>query len=200
MIGESGMPHSNHQGPNNSIECRTLSSDLWADFVSLMESDPQCSECWCLNHRMKSPCPTNKVAKNMMQTMVANNAVHGLLAYRGAECVGWVAVDPMQTLAGHDCQRTNSTGEWSIHCLFVKTGFRGQGISTKLIEAAIRHAQSNGASLVSAFPIPAASRSNYPAHEAEFSGRYSTYFKLGFRPTGGGDSFYQRVELPLTDL
>jgi GNAT superfamily N-acetyltransferase len=101
----------------------------------------------------------------------------------------------MTELMGHDCQTSGKPGEWAIHCIFVKDGFRGQGISTKLIQAASGIAKENGAKLVSAFPIPDANRSKFPPNEAEFSGRYSTYAKLGFKAAGAGSDFYQRMEL-----
>jgi len=172
-----------------------LSESSWSDFVSLMQTDSQCSECWCLNHRESTGCPTGSVAQEKMKTLVSNGKAHGLLAYQNQECVGWVAIDPMSGLVGHDCQLTGKDDEWSIHCLFVKNGFRGQGISTLLVLAAIEYARSNGAKLISAFPIPNENRNRFPVNEAEFSGRFSTYSKLGFKPMGEASEFYHRMEL-----
>jgi GNAT superfamily N-acetyltransferase len=41
---------------------------------------------------------------------------------------------------------------WSISCLFVKKGFRRQGISAKLLRAAVDFAASQGATLVEGYP------------------------------------------------
>jgi GNAT superfamily N-acetyltransferase len=101
----------------------------------------------------------------------------------------------MSELAGHDCKPSALPKEWSIHCIFIKEGFRGQGISQQLIESAIVFARSNGASLISAFPIPENNRSRFPVNQAEFSGRQTTYKKLGFKPSGQATDFYQRMEL-----
>lgn len=172
-----------------------LTAVTWIDFVSLMKSDSQCSECWCLNHREPAGCPTGTLAQEKMKQMTDQNAVGGLLAYKEKQCVGWVAIDPMVKLVGHDCQPSGKLNEWSIHCLFVRDGFRGQGISIELIRAAIQFAKSNGAKIISAFPIPGENRNRFPVNEAEFSGRFSTYSKLGFKPVGEVSEFYQRVEL-----
>jgi GNAT superfamily N-acetyltransferase len=177
------------------ISVRPLTSTTWKDFSSLMESNSQCKECWCLNHRASPGCPTGALAEDQMRMLVASNEVYGLLAYRENACVGWIAVDPMTELKGHDCQATGKSGEWSIHCLFVKEGHRGQGISGQLIQAAVKYAKENGAKLISAFPIPLENRDQFPEHEAEFSGRLSTYSKLGFGPVGDPTEFYQRMEL-----
>lgn len=172
-----------------------LSSANWNDFVSLMQTDAQCSECWCLNHREPAGCATGSAAQAKMQQLTAENKVGGLLAYQDQKCVGWIAIDPMSELVGHDCQKSAKPEEWSIHCMFVKDGSRGKGVSTELIIAAIEFARSKGAKIISAFPIPQENRNRFPQNEAEFSGRFSTYSKLGFKPVGKDSDFYQRVEL-----
>jgi GNAT superfamily N-acetyltransferase len=130
-----------------------------------------------------------------MQQLTTEDKVGGLLAYQDQKCVGWIAVDPMTELVGHDCQPSGKPNEWSIHCIFIKDGFRGQGVSKQLISAAIEFAKSNGAKLISAFPIPSENRSRFPVNEAEFSGRFSTYSKMGFKPSGEPSDFFQRMEL-----
>ncbi len=180
---------------NTQVIVQELSSENWNGFVSLMESDKQCSECWCLNHRESVGCPTGKAAQDKMQKLAAENQVGGFLAFQAQLCVGWIAIDPMSELVGHDCQSSGKSNEWSIHCLFIKEGFRGHGISKQLISAAIEFAKSKGAKIISAFPIPEENRKRFPVNEAEFSGRQSTYLKLGFKPAGEASEFYQRMEL-----
>lgn len=180
------------------MKIEQLTSTNWANFAELMSADPQCSQCWCLNHREPSAgCPTGVRARARMKQRVELAKVFGFLACRGEECVGWVAIDPVTELAGHDCLSAPQKGEWSIHCVFVKEGHRGCGLSSELIRAAIAFGRSKGATLISAFPIPTENRSQFPEHKAEFSGRLSTYLKLGFKPCGAPSSFYQRVELIL---
>lgn len=177
------------------MKIQELSSDTWNDFVSLMSADSQCTECWCLNHREPAGCPTGSAAKERMQELTDKKKVGGLLAYHDQTCVGWIAIDPISELVGHDCHPSGKPNEWSIHCLFIKEGFRGKGISKQLINAAIEFAKSNGANLISAFPIPEENRNRFPVNEAEFSGRLSTYSKFGFKPSGEASDFYQRMEL-----
>lgn len=177
------------------IATKILSNDTWSGFVSLMSTDSQCSECWCLNHREPAGCATGLPAQQKMKELLALGRVHGLLAYQNEECIGWIAIDPMSELRGHDCQASGKVDEWSIHGLFVKEGFRGRGISTGLINAAIDYAKAKGAKIISAFPIPLENRDKFPPNEAEFSGRISSYIKAGFKPVSKSSEFYQRVEL-----
>lgn len=169
----------------------------WENFEQLFSTSEQCRECWCLNHREPAGCATGILAKEKMRNLVSTGKAQGLLAYLDKDCIGWIAIDPMSELVGHDCQSTGKVNEWSIHCLFVRDGFRGQGVSAHLIQAAIQHARANGAKLISAFPIPSENRNRFPANEAEFSGRLSSYTKLGFGTIGAPSEFYQRVELEL---
>lgn len=177
------------------IQIKPLSNLTWNNFVELMESDSQCRDCWCLNHRAQSGCPTGADAKDKMKELVDDNIAHGLLAFKNNECIGWVSVDPMASLVGHDCQPSGKQDEWSIHCLFVKDGFRGSGLSSEMIKAAIEYAKNKNAKIISAFPIPELNRHKFPVNEAEFSGRQSTFKKLGFTLEGQPSDFYQRMEL-----
>lgn len=176
------------------ISLKPLENETWNDFVSLMETDTQCSECWCLNHRQARGCVTGLEAKEKMKSLTIAKNVHGLLGYQNNECVGWIAIDPMSDLVGHDMQSTGKNKEWAIHCMFVREGYRGKGISTELIQAAVQYAKSNGADLISAFPIPEENRNRFPVNEAEFSGRSSTFKKLGFKSVGTTTEFYKRME------
>lgn len=174
---------------------KAINSENWSDFAELMRSDAQCSDCWCLNHREPAGCATGSAAEQKMKALTLAGEVRGLLAYEGRICVGWIAVDPMDKMVGHDCKSSGVSGEWTIHCMFVKDGFRGKGLSTLMIKEAIVFARANGASLVSAFPIPEDQRKKFPEGVAEFSGRFKTYNGLGFSPVGEPSEFYQRVEL-----
>lgn len=180
------------------IEVRKLTQQNWPDFVQLMESDRQCRECWCLNHRVSADkVSVGQAARAEMQSLVAQEKVSGLLGYFQERCCAWISVDPMSVLAGHDCQGTARSQEWAIHCVYIDPSFRGRGFSRQLIQHAVNLAANQGASLVSAFPIPAVSRTSFPKDLAEFSGRESTYRALGFAPAGELSDFYQRYELPL---
>lgn len=181
------------------MDIKELTHETWSDFESLMKTDAQCSDCWCLNHREVAICPTGIEAQEKMQILTVKQKVHGLLAYQNQECIAWIAVDPMSELIGHDCHSTKKYQEWAIHCLFVKASFRGKGVSVELIQAAVEYAKNQGAKLISAFPIPEKSRARFPVNEAEFSGRFSTYEKLGFISAGEISDFYLRMELQFED-
>jgi GNAT superfamily N-acetyltransferase len=133
-----------------------------------------------------------------MRELTGQDKVGGLLAYDGNECVGWIGIDPLAELIGHECQPSATVNDWAIHCLFIRETHRGLGLSGRLICEAIDYAKSRGALIVSAFPIPSNNRSRFPPHEAEFSGRFATYARLGFVPVGAPSDFYQRMEVQIS--
>jgi GNAT superfamily N-acetyltransferase len=105
----------------------------------------------------------------------------GVLAYAGAEPVGWVAVEPRARYARLAISRNlpvvDQRPTWSIPCFFVARGWRGQGLSARLLAAAAAHARTRGAPAVEGYPIdskrPLAGPWLYP-------GAFSTFVEAGF--------------------
>ncbi len=155
-----------------------------------------------MNHRV----PANKeiqgdAARRGMLHLLGLGKIWGILAYAEDTCVGWAAIDPILNQPGHDynawtgAEKAETT--WSIHCLFVHPKFRGKGLSGRLIHEAVSLAQTHGAKRVLAFPIPTEKRHHFPEHDGEFSGRLSSYQKLGFRELERINDFYQVVSKDL---
>ena len=163
---------------------KPIEASTFKDLEGLFATDEQCADCWCMNHRLPAAdLMFGEEAREQLQNLVGSRRVHGLLAYQGTQCVGWGAVDPLTAQVGHDYvieTHDQAPDSWAIHCLFVHPDFRGQGVSFLLIDACVSLAQQGGAKKVLAFPIPIDSQGKFPVHEAEFSGRFSTYEKKGF--------------------
>ncbi|MEZ6186361.1 MAG: GNAT family N-acetyltransferase [Planctomycetota bacterium] len=181
--------------------CEPLTPERAALLAGLFQQDPQCAECWCMNHRCPDgAAPVHDAAREAFLRGVAAGEVHGVVALRSGACVGWCAVDPLAAQVGHDyvlASRTVEPGDWTIHCLFVAPEARGQGLSGRLIEAAEAYARARGATRLLAFPIPDANRARFPAHEAEFAGRHASYARRGFADLPALDAFYAVVAKPL---
>jgi GNAT superfamily N-acetyltransferase len=84
----------------------------------------------------------------------------GLVAYLDGEPVGWCAVDARsehlrlgQTpWKGRSEDRADDT-VWAVTCFVVRTGFRGQGITYRLAEAAVEFARGRGARALEGYPM-----------------------------------------------
>jgi GNAT superfamily N-acetyltransferase len=96
--------------------------------------------------------------KKAMRALVQDGAVPGLLAYLGAEPVGWCAVAPREVYLAlaRSPSRKAVDGErvWSITCVYVARAHRRQHLTARLIEAAVAHVRSQGGRIVEAYPVP----------------------------------------------
>lgn len=77
----------------------------------------------------------------------------GLLGYLDEEPVAWCSVAPRSTYRRLVDDGSSDDGVWSIACFFVVRRLRGQGITQRIIAAAIDFAKSGGASVVEAYPV-----------------------------------------------
>ncbi len=120
--------------------------------------------------------------RRALRAVVRRGAVPGLLAYDGAEPVGWVAIEPRQAYPALSRSRTLAPVDerpvWSITCFFVARSHRGRGVTRALVQAALRHARAGGATLVEAYPVESGARL---ADAGLYTGAASTFRALGFR-------------------
>jgi GNAT superfamily N-acetyltransferase len=95
----------------------------------------------------------------------------GLLAYRSGEPVGWCATGPRTRferslrsplLRGRDPAEDDVV--WLVACLFVRRDARREGVTARLVEAAVRLAHEHGATAVEAVPLVGGQR--HPTSEA----------------------------------
>ncbi|WP_217152351.1 GNAT family N-acetyltransferase [Spirochaeta africana] len=80
----------------------------------------------------------------------------GVLAYDGEEPVGWAAVAPRSktTFArSRTIPRVDDADVWSVWCIRVKPGHRGNGISHHLLAGAVNFARDQGASILEGYPL-----------------------------------------------
>lgn len=161
----------------------------WGDLERLFGPSGAYSNCWCTFYRLKrsefSSCaPAEK--KAVLRDATRGEVPPGLLAYVGAEAVGWVAVAPraetpvLQRSA--KLKVADPEGTWAVTCFFIHKAHRGQGVMTRLVDAAVEHARRGGARALDAFPVePADDLSGCEG----YTGIASVFRRAGFRPVPG---------------
>lgn len=83
--------------PSSALRIVPLTPERWHDFAQLFGERGACEGCWCMTPRLtRAVYVRNRGANNRraMQRIVASGAEPGLLAYRGKEPVGWIALGP----------------------------------------------------------------------------------------------------------
>jgi GNAT superfamily N-acetyltransferase len=162
-----------------------LTPDRWADLETLFGPRGAIGGCWCMWWRQtRSEYDRQKGEGNRqaMHAIVASGEVPGLLAYSGGRPVAWCSVAPRTAFPSLDrsrvLKRVDDQPVWSIVCFFMARGFRRQGLSLRLIQAAVDYARSQGARIVEAYPIEP-KKDDAPDFYA-FTGMASTFRKAGF--------------------
>ncbi len=117
--------------------------------------------------------------KRQMKARIGEGIPVGLLAYEAGEPVAWVSIAPRETyrsLGGPEAEPGEAV--WSLACFYVPRRRRGEGLVHRLIEAAVRHARSKGASAVEAYPV------DETAPSYRFMGFVPVFEEAGFREIG----------------
>jgi GNAT superfamily N-acetyltransferase len=121
--------------------------------------NPASNVCWCLSHRVDSKTNQELVGAargEYVRKLCARKVSPGVLAYDGDEVVGWAAVAPRSELPFERSTKiphVDDLAVWSVWCIRVRPGHRGEGISHALLGGAVDYARSKGAPAVEGYPV-----------------------------------------------
>ena len=140
------------------VEPATL--ERFSDVAAVLgPKNPTSSVCWCLSHRVDSRTNRELVGEargEHMRMLCAREVAPGVLAYDGDRVVGWAAVAPRSELPfarSTKIPHVDDLPVWSLWCVRVRPGHRGQGISQRLVDGALAYARSQGAPAVEGYPV-----------------------------------------------
>jgi GNAT superfamily N-acetyltransferase len=119
---------------------------------------PGATVCWCLSHRLGSK--ENRSLRGeergeKVKALLAEGPL-GVLAYEDDEVVGWAAVAPRARTSyarSRVIPRVDDRDVWSVWCLRVRPGHRGEGISGVLLRGAVEFARNGGAPAIEGYPL-----------------------------------------------
>jgi GNAT superfamily N-acetyltransferase len=127
--------------------------------IMLGPKNPDSSVCWCLSHRLDSKTNRALVGRargDYVKRLCRRKVAPGVLAYDGADVVGWAAVAPRAELPFARSTKIPYVDDlpvWSVWCIRVRPGHRGGGISHALLDGAVEYARSKGAPAVEGYPV-----------------------------------------------
>src|SRR5258708_6730350 len=162
------------------LTVRPLTPELWPTLEAVMPDGAR--GCWCMYWRVGRAYRTfsREANRAAFRAEVETGPPPGLIAFDGETPVGWCAVTPRAALPEMArvwrLARVDEAPVWSISCLYVRKGWRRQGVTYALIEGAIAAARAAGAPALEAYPFD---REVSPS--ATGTGFASTYQKLGFK-------------------
>ncbi|MCU1518239.1 MAG: family acetyltransferase [Pseudarthrobacter sp.] len=120
---------------------------------------PDANVCWCLSYRI--PSKQNLALHgtergDLVKKLVRQDPPPGVLAYDRGEVVGWAAVHPRSDTSFARNRRiphVDDVDVWSVWCIRVRPGHRGEGISHDLLKGAVDLARGYGAPAVEGYPV-----------------------------------------------
>ena len=134
----------------------------WADLEALFGARGACGGCWCMYWReTRAEYEKRKGAGNRraLMKLVTAGPPPGLLAYANGRPVGWCAMAPRQAYSTLERSRVlariDDAPVWSVPCFFVARPYRRQGLTVRLLEAAVEFARKRGAKIVEGYPVEA---------------------------------------------
>ena len=144
----------------SSIKIVPLTKERWPDFEKLFGKNGACGGCWCMYWRLtRSEFETRKGEGNRraMKTLVQKGKIPGLLVFHDNQAVAWCALAPRGHYSALERSRilkpVDDQPVWSISCFFVAKNHRKQGLTVKLLCAAVEYVKKQGGKIVEGYPV-----------------------------------------------
>ncbi len=159
-------------------------ADRWPDLERLFGPSGAYAGCWCMFWRLpRSQFKAQKYEgnKESLHHLLRQGEVPGLLAYADAEPVGWCGLGPREGYQALEnsrlLKRLNEQPVWAITCFFVAKSHRQQGVMTQLLQAAVRYAKDQGATILEGYPIDIGEKVTSPGG---YMGIAAAFRQVGF--------------------
>ena len=168
--------------PETRLQFRPVTPERLADLERFSEEHGKFGYCSCMRWRMTSSeyRKSSKVERaDNLYARVIKDEVTGILAYDDSQPIGWCSVGPRESYAALErysaLPRFDHESVWSVVCFFVDRGYRRQGMTIGLLNAAVDYAAAEGARVVEGYPVePTASSYTY-------MGSPNTFLQAGFK-------------------
>jgi GNAT superfamily N-acetyltransferase len=133
----------------------------------------------------------NAARKRALRSLVQRGTPVGLIGYAAGEAVAWCSVAPRETFMRLRDDQQEEHDVWSVTCFFVRRDHRGEGLSGRMLDAAVDLARRGGAKAVEGYPV----EPNSPSYR--FMGFLPLFEKRGFREVARAGSRRHVLRLDL---
>jgi GNAT superfamily N-acetyltransferase len=129
--------------------------------------------------------------ERMLRDELATDPAPALLAYTDDDAAGWVRVGPRppqtrifrtRAFSGLLAEPADDADMWAITCFAVRREHRGEGLMSRLLDAAIAHARDHGARVIEGYPVDTAAGRHSDAEL--YHGTMSVFEAAGFAVVG----------------
>jgi len=172
------------------LTIRELTDRTLPDFLAYFDNvafadNPEWARCYCYAHHADQDQPDwedRPGAENRAAvcSLVKQGEMKGYLAYLDDEVVGWCHAAPRALIPNlqRDPQLKNEEIEatGAIVCFVVAKDYRGKGVATQLLEAALQGMRQQGLTWAEGYP-----RRNAATEAAHYHGPLSLFTNAGFQ-------------------
>lgn len=182
------------------VEVHDVTPERVADYLDFFDNRafrdfPAWQSCYCMEtHRHHSDeewsARTGADNRADMQAMIGRGDVTALLAYVDGKPVGWCNYGETTHLSGVmmklklDAPEHDKVG--SVACFVIDAPYRGHGVATKLLDAAIERLKTRGMRAVESYPR----KEGESSAQAHYRGSLRMYEKAGFEPYRETERYY----------
>ncbi|HEY6744288.1 MAG TPA: GNAT family N-acetyltransferase [Mycobacteriales bacterium] len=171
------------------VRVEPATAERWDDVVTVFGTRGDPARCWCsflLGDRVDYTQRDRN--RELLRDRVTAGPAPGLLAYRDATPVGWVAAAPRRSfsprLERSAAMRSrpwdgDPAAVWAVLCFVVPREHRGQGVSHALLDGAVAYARSRGAAAIEGAPRDDSTGRRWSAAMA-YTGLASMFDRAGF--------------------
>ncbi|MDQ7992182.1 MAG: GNAT family N-acetyltransferase [Propionicimonas sp.] len=166
---------------------------VFADVAAVLgPKRPDANVCWCLSYRVpgrENQALQRQARGDRVRELCTENPPPGVLAYDGDEPVGWAAVHRRADTSFARNRRIPHVDDldvWSVWCIRVRPGHRGEGISHSLLAGAVEFARSHRAPAVEGYPVD--NRGRKVDLTMAYVGTRRLFEQAGFTPAAATDS------------
>ena len=164
-----------------------VTPDRFEDFADVINPNRRATHCWCLSHRLPARQVEELGGGSREQAMrrVCEQRPPGVVTYADGVPVGWCSIGPRtdipRLVSSKLMPPIDDVAVWSVICVVVRGGHRGQGVVGHLLEGAVSYAAAQGAPAVEAYPVDPPGRMDLTM---AFVGTRSMFEKAGFEVVG----------------
>ena len=171
------------------VEIHDVTPERVADYQSFFDHDafrdfPSWQSCYCMETHSthtaeESAARTAAQNRRDMSEMITQGQVTALLAYAGGKPVGWCNYGETTRLSGvmrrFGADTSDHEGVGSVACFVIAAPYRGHGIASRLLEAAVERLRARGLRAVEGYPHRGADSA-----QTNYRGPLSMYLRAGF--------------------
>ncbi len=174
------------------ISIRAVTPHDRATIETLFGARGACAGCWCMHWRLERGgqlwrAMQGEPNRQAFLKQLAAGSVRAVIALADGEAVGWCSFGPRSDFPKLERSRVfhrarPSPKTWTVICFFIKAGWRGRGIATRLLKAATTEALAAGAGEIEGLPALHPKGSTLAAAFA-WTGVPEMFEACGYRPT-----------------